>query len=100
MRKLSSSLFLVVFGSCVLEGHANQCKHPELSTDKILQIAKQEIERHGGRFDPNAKNYEYKITRDECEYLFMLTARPAKPGDFLVIRIDRNGKVLRFTPGA
>ena len=75
------------------------CDLPEVRDEKLVQIAVEELTRHGGKFDPSSPNSRHSVTADGCEYLVLLTVEPARPGDAVVVRIDRRGKVVRFMEG-
>jgi hypothetical protein len=74
------------------------CTKPQLTNERILEIVKTESKKRGRVFDP--KQWEYKVTRRDCIYVFFASQVPAVPGGHFWYEINEDGKVIEVIPGA
>lgn len=75
----------------------SKCTKPQLTNTRILEIVKTEAKKRGWVFDP--KQWEYKVSRRDCIYVFFASQVPAVPGGHFWYEIDEDGKVIEVIPG-
>jgi hypothetical protein len=99
---MNPHVFAAAIASVLLSAQAAAvgpgCEGPGLSQERIIEIARAEVERRGQNLDP--AKWRSTITEDKCDYMVLAEAIPAGPGTHFSIRIKRNGKVDYYMGGA
>lgn len=103
---LSTVLLMLFQQACVLHpkrtaskpAHADTSAGcgPELSKDKVYEIATEAILKMGN--DPSSlrTHYEVTIEPNDCEYIFTAIPKGLEAVDGISMRIDRSGTVKSF----
>lgn len=103
---LSTVLLMLFQQACVLHpkrtapklGHADTSAGcgPELSKEKVYEIAAEAIRKMGN--DPSILRTHYEVTIEpsDCEYIFTAIPKGLEAVDGISMRIDRSGAVKSF----
>ena len=76
----------------------SSCKKPMLSRHEVITIIEEEVHRQGGELKAGRQS-RIEISRDGCGYLYREIFLPERPGDFLIARLNEDGKVLDLFAG-
>jgi hypothetical protein len=78
--------------------HSKDCNGPKLSDSQVKAIVEAYFEHEGHRLD-SKRDAVFKVSRDECDYIYLETAKPMSPGGHFMVRVSKEGSVMKITHG-
>lgn len=88
----------IFFYSCSINSELPRCPGPRFLKHELTTIVTDEIKKRGGN-PASVEGSRIEIKRSGCDYLYHQVYLPKRPGGYLFVRINSEGRIIEWLPG-